>query len=523
MPATPAQPQIRTSPMKIISVSEMRRLERESNVPPEQLMQTAGENACAEILRFAECTLSPRHRQRYVVVAGKGNNGGDALVVAKCLHRQGYPVEVFSTCPLSDYSGTAASQATSFPQDIPYTVVTEKLPNYALRIGTVVVDGLLGIGTTGNARGVVAELIRQINASALPVCSLDTPSGLECDKGSGDPIISAALTVTMAYPKTGLFCGQGPEAAGLVRVVPIGLQKDLDATTSDDAEAFTEQDAVKLLMRRPLESHKNSFGHALCIAGSAQYPGAPFLAAEAALRGGAGLVTLAIPSAAVRRSGPAALILSAIGDANHGMFSLEDWSQLAPLLERSNALIYGPGTGSDVDSAFIAKLLAVPKPLVIDADGIRTVAKTPTLLQQMASRQAPTLLTPHPGEMAALLKGLNVHETLSRLEQAKTASRLCNAFVLLKGHNSVSASPSGELSINTSGGPALATAGTGDVLAGLMTAFLAQQLPPYDAMRLAAYIHGHAADIACLAPRAMIADDLLSLIPKALADISPWG
>ena len=108
MPATPAQPQIRTSPMKIISVSEMRRLERESNVPLEQLMQTAGENACAEILRFAECTLSPRHRQRYVVVAGKGNNGGDALVVAKCLHRQGYPVEVFSTCPLSDYSGTAA-------------------------------------------------------------------------------------------------------------------------------------------------------------------------------------------------------------------------------------------------------------------------------------------------------------------------------------------------------------------------------------------------------------------------------
>ncbi len=509
--------------MKIISVSEMRRLEQESAVPLEQLMQTAGENACAEILRFAEGTLSPRHRQRYVVVAGKGNNGGDALVVAKCLHRQGFPVEVFSTCPLSNYSGTAASQATSFPPTIPYMVVTEKLPDTALRPGTVVVDGLLGIGTTGNARGVVAELIRQINASALPVCSLDTPSGLDCDNGTGDPIISAALTVTMALPKKGLFCGKGSEAAGLVRVVPIGLQEDLNIATSEEAEAFTEQDATKLLTRRQLDSHKNSFGHALCIAGSVQYPGAPFLAAEAALRGGAGLVTLAIPKAAVVRSGPAALILASIGNADHGCFSIADWPQITPLVERSNALLYGPGTGSEVDSAFIAKLLDVPKPLVIDADGIRAVAKEPTLLQQMASRKAPTLLTPHPGEMAALLKGLNVNETLPRHEQAHTAARLCNAFVLLKGHNSIAASPSGKLSINTSGGPALATAGTGDVLAGLMTAFLAQQMAPYDAMCLAAYVHGHAADISGFAPRSMISDDLLSLIPHALADLSPWG
>ncbi len=509
--------------MKIISVSEMRRLEQESSVPLETLMQTAGENACAEILRFAECTLSPRHRQRYVVVAGKGNNGGDALVVAKCLHKDGYSVEVVSTCPLGNYSGTAASQASSFPQDIPYTVVTDKLPDDALRPGTVVVDGLLGIGTTGNAHGVVAELIRQINASALPICSLDTPSGLDCDTGSGAPIISAALTVTMAYPKTGLFCGKGPEAAGLIRVVPIGLPKEIAVESTEEAEAFTKQDAAKLLTRRPLDSHKNSFGHALCIAGSAQYPGAPFLAAEAALRGGAGLVTLAVPQAGIRRTGPAALILSAIGEAGHASFAEADWTQMTPLLERSNTLLYGPGTGTSVDSAFIAKLLAVPKPLVIDADGIRAVARESALLQQMASRQAPTLLTPHPGEMAALLKGLNVTEALPRQEQARTAARLCNAFVLLKGHNSVAASPSGELSINTSGGPALATAGTGDVLAGLMAAFLAQQIPPYDAMRLAAFVHGHAADIACISPRSMIADDLLGIIPRALADLSPWG
>ncbi len=509
--------------MKIISVSEMRRLEQESTVPLEQLMQTAGENACREILRFAESTLLPRHRQRYVVVAGKGNNGGDALVVAKCLKRQGLCVEVFSTCPLSDYLGTAASQAVDFPADIPYTVVAEGIPNEAFGSGTVVVDGLLGIGAKGNARGVVAELIRQINASALPVCSLDTPSGLDCDDGTGDPVINATLTVTMAFPKTGLFCGKGPETAGLVRLVPIGLQEDVTVSSEKGMEVFTEADAGKLLTRRPLESHKNSFGHALCIAGSAQYPGAPFLAAEAALRGGAGLVTLAVPRAGVMRMGPAALIISPIGNAEHGKYSIADWPQLASLVERSNALLYGPGTGSNVEPAFIAKILEVPKPLVIDADGIRAVAGEALLLERLAARQAPTLLTPHPGEMAALLKGLNVIETLSREEQARTAARLCHAFVLLKGHNSVAASPLGEISINTSGGPALATAGTGDVLAGLMVAFLAQQMKPYDAMRLAAFVHGHAADISRIAPRSMIADDLLSLIPNALADLSPWG
>ena len=501
----------------------MRRLERESAVPLEQLMQTAGENAGREILRFAENTLSPRHRQRYVVVAGKGNNGGDALVVAKYLKRQGLCVEVFSTCPLSAYSGTAASQTVNFPADIPYVVVDEGIPRGVLRLGTVIVDGLLGIGAKGNARGVVAELIRQINASALPVCSLDTPSGLDCDDGTGAPVINAALTVTMAFPKVGLFCGEGSETAGLVRVVPIGLQEEVTVSSETGMEAFTEGDAAKLLMRRPLESHKNSFGHALCVAGSAQYPGAPFLAAEAALRGGAGLVTLAVPKGGIMRSGPAALILAGIGETGHASFTEADWLQITPLLERSNALLYGPGTGSSVESAFIMKLLEVSKPLVIDADGIRAVAGDVSLLERLAARQAPTLLTPHPGEMAALLKGLKINGILSRNEQARTAACLCNAYILLKGHNSVAASPMGEISINTSGGPALATAGTGDVLAGLMVAFLAQQMKPYDAMRLAAFVHGHAADIAPMACRSLIADDLLSLIPKALSDLSPWG
>ena len=509
--------------MKIVPVSEMRRLEQSCGMPLEALMQAAGDNAADEMARFAERSLSPRHRMRYAVVAGKGNNGGDALAVAKRLRKLGHEVAVYSTCALGDYTGTAASQASAFPPDIPYSLLTEGLPSPALQPGTVVIDGLLGIGASGNARGLVAELIRQINASRLPVFSLDTPSGLDCYTGTGEPVIEATLTVTMAYPKCGLFLGKGPECMGALRVVPIGLPPNLPSLECSEVEAFTEADASALLARRPLASHKNSFGHALCLAGSSHYPGAPFLAAEAALRGGSGLVTLAIPRGGLMRPGPAALILAPIGESNHGSFSGEDWGQLLPLLDRANSILYGPGTGADVPQDFIAQLVKMNLPLVIDADGIRAVAANPALLNMLPLRQAPTLMTPHPGEMAALLKGLQVSEGLSRQEQARTAARLCNAFVLLKGHNSVVASPQGRLSLNTSGGPSLATAGTGDVLAGLTVALLAQQLPPYEALCLAAFIHGYAGDLWGTRSRSLIADDLLALVPEALREISPWG
>ena len=509
--------------MRIIPVAEMRRLEQVCNVPLESLMQTAGDHAADEILRLAKRMLAPRHRLRYTVVAGKGNNGGDALVVAKRFRQLGIDVSVYSTCPLSTYTGTAASQASDFPPELPFSVITEQLPSTALLPGTVIIDGLLGIGAKGNARGVVAELIRQINASRLPVFSLDTPSGLDCDTGTGTPVIEATATITMAYPKRGLFLNRGPECTGSLKVVSIGIPKNLSIQEYDEVEAFTEADASALLTRRPLDSHKNSFGHALCIAGSIRYPGAPFLAAEAALRGGAGLVTLAIPQAGLMRSGPAALILSPIGDADHGSFTPEDWPQLLPLLNRANAVLYGPGIGPDIPQGFLEKLVEVNIPLVLDADGIRAVASSTDLLQKLSKRHASTLMTPHPGEMAALLKGIQAPSGLSRQEQARLCAQKCNAFILLKGHNSIVASPAGELSINTSGGPSLATAGTGDVLAGLVVSFLAQQLPPYEALRFAAFLHGYAGDLYDGASRSLIADDLLTLLPIAMKELSPWS
>lgn len=512
--------------MKVISVNEMRRLEAEAinnGIPAERLMLAAGTNATDELLLFADLHYAPRHRRAYTVVAGKGNNGGDALVVAKLLAESGHAVAVYSTCPLADYTGAAGKHAAMFPPTIPFSVLTERLPDCALTPGHILIDGILGTGLTGDARGLCANLIRQINASQLPVISLDIPSGLNGDSGMGGDIIRADLTITMAFPKTGLLQGHGPENCGEIRIADIDLPADIAQTAHGDYQAFTAIDARSMLKRRPAGSHKNTFGHLLCIAGSKTYPGAPFLAAEAALRSGSGLVTLAIPAGTNIRQGSAALIVAAIGDKSSTHFTAQHWSQIEQLSLRATAVLFGPGVTTDVDTDFTKAVFTMAQPLLIDADGLRILAANQSLANIMKNRRIPALLTPHPGEMRALLTGLGLRHYINApaKEQAAALAHHCNAVVLLKGQHSIVANCNGETSINLSGSPALATAGTGDVLSGIAAALLAQNLQPYNALRLAAFIHGHAGDLSKTPQASLIADDLHDLIPKAIADISP--
>ena len=191
--------------MLAITPEEMRRIEGCCADRLDELMQTAGTNAAAEFLEQAIRTLPPRHRRRFVVIAGKGNNGGDALCVAKYLFAHGQDVCVHSVCALADYSGTASSQACDFPEKIPYNIANQRFTDNALKNGDVIIDGLLGIGLKGNARGVCAEIISQMNASGLPVYSIDCPSGLDCNTGNGEPVVRSDFTVTMAFPKVGFF------------------------------------------------------------------------------------------------------------------------------------------------------------------------------------------------------------------------------------------------------------------------------------------------------------------------------
>ncbi|MGI6355447.1 MAG: NAD(P)H-hydrate dehydratase [Lentisphaerae bacterium] len=514
--------------MHVISVNEMRRLDAAAiaaGVSGEQLMFNAGAHAAEEILRFVE-RYPLRHRQSFTILAGKGNNGGDAWVVADVLMQKGHRVALFSTCPIAQLPEAAAYHASKLPTEASVTFLADAeqgLPAAALAPGTIVIDGLLGTGLRGEPTGIYARLIAQVNASGLPVIALDIPSGLNGDTGNGDLAITADLTVTMAYPKIGLLTGAGPQHCGLIRVVDIGLPEPVADTAAPIAAAFAEADARGFLARRPFHAHKNTFGHVLCVAGARQYPGAPFLAGEAALRSGAGLVTVAVPAGVACPPHAKALIVAKIGSEHDAVFSANLLPAVQELLTGKNALLYGPGTGRDPGPDLLRLLLAAQRPIVIDADGLRLLAAHPELLTHDKA-SAPVILTPHPGEMAALLTGFQLTELLHepRPEQAKALAAATGAIVVLKGQGTIIAAPGAALpTYNLSGSPALATAGTGDVLAGMIAAFLAQGLAPVNAAALAVFVHGHAADLAPAPQRGLIADDLLALIPTAMADLNP--
>lgn len=478
----------------IISTFEMRCAEQEAmadGLSERELMQTAGENAAIEIERFCNAKYPARHRQRYIILAGSGNNGGDAFVVARNLHA---PVEVYATSPNSKEPASFFRDGLNF--------VDEFNP----RPGCIIIDGLLGIGLNGPARPEMAELINRVNECGLPVISLDIPSGLNADDGTGFAVVHAEMTVTMHSPKQGMFVNRGPECCGIIRTVSIGANNTFSG--EEHLLAFGEQEARAQLQRRSRTAHKYNFGHLLVLAGARDYPGAPVLAARAAERCGAGLVTLAVPGATSVNPVDAALIVKKLGDANY--FQPEHLDALD--FSKYNAILFGPGIGRDVQPAVLEKLLATDLPLVIDADGLRLLASNGKQFGlQLLKRTAPVVLTPHDGELNCLKEGIP-----AVLKMFPPCMYLVHKGAQTKVH-----SPDGALSINTSGNPALATAGTGDILSGMIASFLGQGQSAADAARLAVFLHGHAADIAPSPMCSFIADDLLPLIPQAIADISP--
>ena len=417
--------------------------------------------------------------------------------------------------------------------DVPWKLIesAESL-KHCLQPTDVIVDALLGIGVVGGPRGLCAELIKVVNDSGLPVVSLDVPSGLDANTGEGNGAVRADWTITMAFPKPGLFKNDGFHQSGTVRVIGIGLPKDISesAIAESDMDVFSHQDARTLLPRRKPAGHKNTFGHLLCLCNSVDYSGAGELCAVAALRMGAGLVTLAVPEQSHFREGPAALIHRTL---EGGRFCADNLTKLAQLLNGKSAVVYGPGTGAAVDAAFLEELISRKLPMVIDADGLRLLAANPKLMNlELPEDKCPplalntiptprTVLTPHPGEMRALLDGFGLQEfaDASRTDQAKSLAKRTGCVVALKGRFTVVAEPTGRTTLNLSGDVSLATAGSGDVLSGCIGALLAEGLAPADAARLGVFLHGLAAELRHTPGRSLIADDLPGLLPEAIAAI----
>ncbi|MBU0751440.1 MAG: NAD(P)H-hydrate dehydratase [Gammaproteobacteria bacterium] len=448
----------------ILRLAELREIEHQSTAP---LMERAGAAAAGIASAMLSGASAPP-----LIVCGPGNNGGDGFVVARLLRQQGFsPVVAFAGAAEKLPPDARAAHAAWLAAG---GTCTETIPGQPFALA---VDALFGIGLTRPVEGRFAEIIDRTNAMPCPVLALDIPSGLDSETGKVmGSAIRADHTATFIALKPGLLTAAGPDHCGEISVHELGLQPAGSGRTVAPSLFGAH------LLPRPRDSHKGSFGSVAIIGGAAGMAGAALLAGRAALKLGAGRVHVGmLERLAVDPSQPE-LMLRDPHDA----------------IDLATALAVGPGLGQSPAALELLRRIASAdfssRPLVVDADALNLLAAHPVLLKQLTRRTAPTLLTPHPAEAARLLGMATETVQDDRLGHALELARRCNAHVVLKGCGSVIASPDGHWWINTSGNAGLASAGSGDVLSGIVVALLAQGWPVVEALLAATHLHGAAAD-----------------------------
>lgn len=476
------------------------------------LMASAGEAVAAQVAERVP-------DGRIIVLTGAGNNGGDGWVAARTLHQAGREVRVFALAEPATLLGIAAEAAhLALSAGVSWRAATPRSQD--LEGASAVVDALLGVGARGALREPVGEWVEAVNASGTYVVSVDIPTGVDADTGAiGGSAVRADATVTFTAPKRGLVLFPGAGFAGEVVVAQIGIDAAL-ADIDGAPELWTAEQYADLIPLPAVDAHKNSRGRLLVVAGSGAYPGAAVLAARGAIRSGAGYVTLAVPEGVVPIAQAHLLTVPVIGmpQGRGHAFSSAALGKLLELARDYDAVVLGPGLtladGAVVTARGLVQQLDVP--LLIDADGLNALVDARGLLDE---RTAPTVLTPHPGELARLL-GVSAAQVQG--DRVSSSARLATSSraVVLKGAGTV-ISGAGRQVVNTSGTPALATAGTGDVLAGMIGALLAQGLSPLDAGALGAYVHGRAgqAAAATLTPMCVTAEDVPGFLADAFGEL----
>lgn len=516
--------------MKAVSGTQMRGLDRrtitEAGISGERLMKIAGLRAAAGILENFVADIPGEAAPKFCILAGKGNNGGDAFVVAEMLANADYSVTLHCAAQGSEISGDALTMFRHLPASVRDHISDTLTAHDLADPHTVIVDGLLGTGFHGSLREPYKTWCRLVNAAGKPVAALDIPSGLDADSGEADPdAVTADITFTMAAPKTGMFSEAGIRHTGRLRVLDIGIPESFVNELPDTLECTEVSTVKKLLKREAFDAHKYTRGHLFIAGGCKLFPGAPLLAAEAGLRTGAGLVTCCLPEhAEIHSAVPKALIVRRLS-SDTGFFTARSAAELLGMADKAGAFVVGPGMGTAAEGAgFLEKMLAVKVPLLLDADALNLLAVQPVLLEKLKARKSPTVLTPHPGEMKRLTAALYLNTgSMSRTELAAAAAKELNAYVIYKGPRTIVAAPDGRTAVNLSGCPALATAGTGDILSGMTGAFLLnRELDVFDAVRMAVFLHGYTAEItAPLGSRGYIADDFLPRIGEAVRRLRP--
>jgi NAD(P)H-hydrate epimerase len=517
--------------VRILTAAQMREADRftieDIGIPSLVLMENAGRQVVAAI----EAAYEPQLEGRVAVLCGRGNNGGDGFVIARTLLQRGVDTAVFVIGLLSDVRGDARTNLDILGR-LGVTVVeiadeqTWELHFSEISQCTLIVDAILGTGLTSAVSGMLETVIADVNAADIPIVAVDLPSGLSADTPQlpGD-CVAAAMTVTLAAPKLPLVLPPAEAHAGDVVIADIGIPHEvIEGLEGPYVELLTPEQLRELIEPRTADSHKGDFGRVTVIAGSVGKTGAAFLAGMGALRCGAGLVTVATPNSCLPIVASLAPELMTEGmEESDGSVAA---AGLDAVLELQHDIVAcGPGLGRTAGaSAFVRGLVErATIPLVLDADALTLLAEEPGRLLGRDDRDV--IITPHPGEMARLV-GMPIDEVqANRLQVAADFATTHRVYVVLKGHRTVIATPAGRVFINPTGNPGMATGGTGDVLTGMIAAWLAQLLDAEAACKIAVFLHGAAGDLAeaeC-GQVAMTATDLLEHLGAAIVALSTRG
>ena len=500
----------------LLDAEQMRAVDRWAidvrGVPSLDLMERAGAAVARTVERIAP-------DGPVAVVCGKGNNGGDGLVVARLLREGSRRVTVVCTAPPGDFAGDARVNLDRLPGEAPIELTEEReRAERALAGATVIVDALLGTGFLGEPRGAVGEAVDAVNAGRAPgarVVSVDVPSGVDASTGVvAGAAVRAAITLTFHAGKPGLWIAPGKAHAGEVETIEIGIPR---GSPKDTKVGLIGPAVFDLLPRRSASSTKFLSGHVLLAGGSPGLTGAPRMAAHAAMRAGAGYVTAFIPASLqtiIATAGPPELMTHGLADEDGGLIA-QGVDEVLTGTERGGALALGPGLGRSPGAFEFARELArrAQVAMVLDADGLNAHAGR---LGDLASRQAPTVLTPHEGELGRLLEVDSQQIQAERLRHVREATALSQAVVVLKGDDTLIAAPSGAVAVSPGGTPALATAGTGDVLTGVIAALLAAGLEPFTAAAAGVWLHAEAGREAARrqgANEGVVASDVIAALP----------
>ena len=497
-------------------------------IPGLDLMEKAGKG----VALAAKEMLGDVKKKKVVIFCGRGNNGGDGFVVGRYLSEWGANVCFYLTAKREEVSGDAKTNLEKAEKlNLPITEVLKKEKIPSKIEADLIVDALFGTGFSGEITGFMKDIIEKINSSGIRVISVDVPSGLHADTGQfTGACIKAERTVTMALPKIGHFFFPGKETSGKVSVVDIGVPDHVIEEENIDLNLITEEEVKKMLPRRPGDAYKGTCGRVVLIAGSTGLTGAASLASLSSLRAGAGMAILGIPQSLnpILEIKLTEVMTKPLPDVRKkGALALRGLGEIRELLKWGDCCALGPGLGQHFETIELVRRLVskINMPTVIDADGLNAIAKDVSILKECP---APLILTPHIGELSRL-NGVPIGEIAKdRIKYASDFAKEHNCVLVFKGAPTIISEPSGQTYVNPTGNAGMATAGSGDVLTGIIVGFLAQILMlrkgddirkiMLDSACAGVYIHGLSGDLAKeeKGEMGMIAGDMMEKIPDAL-------